>query len=180
MTHAALKIGKSIRDIVSQAASRAIQERGHFALAIPGGSILKMLAGNIEDKDEWTSKTTLFYVNHKCVAMDDKDLATHAKARKLFLDSWEGVNTLIMDGTDDGEKEARAYEEKMRSLSEVVLPRCKDTGLPVFDLALIGVGGKTIIVMKLERSRFYSFIVQFVLNEFYLCRRWPYRITLSW
>lgn len=136
--------GKSIRDIVSQAAVRSIQERGHFALAIPGGSILKMLAGEIPNKDEWTSKTTLFYVNHKCVGMDDKDLATHAKARKLFLDSWNGVNAIILDGTDDGEKEAKSYEDKMRSLSEVVLPRCEDTGLPVFDLALIGVGGKFI------------------------------------
>jgi 6-phosphogluconolactonase len=141
---------------VSQAAVRAIQERGHFALAIPGGSILKMLAGDIVNKDEWTSKTTLFYVNHKCVDMDDKDLATHAKARKLFLDTWDGVDTIILDGTADGEKEAKSYEDKMRSLSEAVLPRCKDTGLPVFDLALIGVGGKSFCEWCLNHSYLFN------------------------
>jgi 6-phosphogluconolactonase len=71
--------------------------------------------------------------------MDDGDLATHAKAMKLFLNKWEGCNTLILDGTDQGAAEAEAYEAKMKALSEDVLPR-DSSGLPVFDLALIGVG----------------------------------------
>ena len=78
------------------------------------------------------------YVNHKCVAMDDGDLATHAKAMKLFLGEWVGCNPIIMDGTDDGAAEALSYENKMKALSEDILPR--DGSLPVFDLALIGVG----------------------------------------
>jgi len=133
-------VGEQIREIVSKAATKAIEERGYFALAIPGGSILKMLSGPIPNKDEWTSKTTLVYVNHKCVSMDDGDLATHAKAKKLFLDSWEGVNSILMDGTADGDAEAKAYEQKMKELSEDVLPLCEETKLPMFDLALIGVG----------------------------------------
>ena len=132
------KLQKS-REIVKDAAARAISERGHFALAIPGGSILKMLAG--EDMDEgWTSKTTIAYVNHKCVPMDDINLATHAKAHKLFLDTWVGAEAIVMDGSNDGDAEATSYETKLQVLSEGVLPRCTDTGLPVFDLALIGVG----------------------------------------
>lgn len=135
-----MKPGKYVREVVSEAANRAIQERDHFSIAIPGGSILKMLAGEILNKEQWTSKTTLVYVNHKCVAMDDEKLATHAKARNLFLDDWEGVNAIVMDGTADGEIEAKSYEEKIRAISDDKLPRCVDTGLPVFDLALIGVG----------------------------------------
>jgi 6-phosphogluconolactonase len=132
-------VGASVREIVKDAAARAISERGHFALAIPGGSILKMLAG--EDMDEgWTSKTTIAYVNHKCVPMDDIELATHAKAHKLFLDTWVGAEAIVMEGSNDGDAEAKSYEAKLRALSEGVLPRCTDTGLPVFDLALIGVG----------------------------------------
>mmetsp|Transcript_12002 Transcript_12002/g.34313 ORF Transcript_12002/g.34313 Transcript_12002/m.34313 type:complete len:294 (-) Transcript_12002:419-1300(-) len=132
-------VGASVREIVKDAAARAISERGHFALAIPGGSILKMLAG--EDMDEgWTSKTTIAYVNHKCVPMDDINLATHAKAHKLFLDTWVGAEAIVMDGSNDGDAEATSYETKLQVLSEGVLPRCTDTGLPVFDLALIGVG----------------------------------------
>jgi 6-phosphogluconolactonase len=135
----AKEVGKYIRETVIHSAKKAISERGHFALAIPGGSILKMLAGEMTDLS-WTDKTTIVYVNHKCVPMDDMEAATHAKARKLFLDSWPGVETIVMDGSADGEAEARSYEEKIRSLSETKLPRCNKTGLPLFDLSLIGVG----------------------------------------
>jgi 6-phosphogluconolactonase len=139
-------VGDAVRNLVKDAAVEAIAARGHFALAIPGGSILKMLVGddilktNGVDDDDWTAKTTLAYVNHKCVAIDDADLATHAKACKLFLNKWKGVNAIVMDGTDNGDQEAVNYQAKMEALSQKVLPRDSVTGLPVFDLALIGVG----------------------------------------
>ena len=135
----AAAVGNAVRHLVKECAEKAVAERGHFALAIPGGSILKMLVGKDILDGEWTSKTTIAYVNHKCVSMDDGELATHAKARKLFLDQWEGCTTLIMDGTDDGKAEANAYEAKLKALPEDVLPR-NEKGMPVFDLALIGVG----------------------------------------
>ena len=131
-------VGDEIRSIVVNAAKRAIDERGFFALAIPGGSILKMLVGD-DIVGDWTTKTTIAYVNHKCVNMDNGDLATHAKAMKLFLNKWKGCNTLLLDGTDQGVAEAEAYERKLKALSEDILPR-DSSGLPVFDLALIGVG----------------------------------------
>ncbi|CAJ1961895.1 unnamed protein product [Cylindrotheca closterium] len=131
-------VGDKVRSIVLEAAQSAIAERGYFALAIPGGSILKMLMGD-DILGDWTTKTTIAYVNHKCVDMGDGDLATHAKARKLFLDNWKGANTIIMEGTDNGDQEAASYEAKMKELSSEVLPR-DESGLPVFDLALIGVG----------------------------------------
>ena len=37
---------------------------GHFALAIPGGSVLTMLAGSAP---AWADKCTIAYVNHKAV-----------------------------------------------------------------------------------------------------------------
>ena len=129
-------VGATVRDIVERAAQAAISQRGHFALAIPGGSILKMLIGCNGD---WTAKTTLVYVNHKCVPMDDIDLATHAKANKYFLSEWKGCNVIVMDGTDDGPAEAASYQAKMKGLSPEILPISAD-GFPVFDLALIGVG----------------------------------------
>jgi len=140
----AKSVGNTVLSLVVEAAQRAIGERGHFALAIPGGSILKMLSGDSgqteQEMESWTSKTTIAYVNHKCVDMDDEKLATHAKAKKLFLDTWVGTDAVLLDGTDDAEAEAESYRNKLLALSEDVLPRCADSGLPVFDLALIGVG----------------------------------------
>lgn len=132
------EVSARIRDITVQAAKKAIEERGHFALAIPGGSILKMLVGE-DILGEWTSKTTIAYVNHKCVDMADGELATHAKAMKLFLDKWEGCNVIVLDGTDNGQQEAADYEQKLKNLDGQCLP-VGDSGVPVFDLALIGVG----------------------------------------
>jgi 6-phosphogluconolactonase len=139
----AAAVGNAVRKIVGESAVAAIADHGYFALAIPGGSILKMLVGDDilsgGDLGDWTSKTVIAYVNHKCVPMEDGDLATHAKARKLFMDKWDGVNVIVLDGTDDGEAEAASYEAKMKALSGKELPR-DAAGLPVFDLALIGVG----------------------------------------
>eukprot|EP00586_Coscinodiscus_wailesii_P016736 CAMPEP_0172504980 /NCGR_PEP_ID=MMETSP1066-20121228/182725_1 /TAXON_ID=671091 /ORGANISM="Coscinodiscus wailesii, Strain CCMP2513" /LENGTH=273 /DNA_ID=CAMNT_0013281401 /DNA_START=209 /DNA_END=1030 /DNA_ORIENTATION=- len=137
-------VSKRIQSIVTDAAAEAIAERGHFILAIPGGSILKMLV-NLESAADWAPKTTLVYVNHKCVPMDDADAATHAKAQKLFLNDWQnaGLNAIILSGTSDGPAEASRYERQLKDLPETICPRCapSDAGdLPRFDLALIGVG----------------------------------------
>jgi len=121
---------------VEAAAAEAIAARGQFALAIPGGSILKMLKGSAP---AWADKCTLAYVNHKAVAMDDAELATHAKASALFLDGWTGVNAIVMDGTPDAAAEASAYAEALEALPPTTLPRDAQ-GLPVFDLMLVGVG----------------------------------------
>ena len=130
-------VGAEVMARVEDAATKAIAEKGHFALAIPGGSILKMLAGS---KPSWANKCTLAYVNHKAVATDDAELATHMKARKLFLDDgWAGVNAIVMDGTADAKAEAASYEAQLKAIPEAELPRTA-SGLPAFDMMLIGVG----------------------------------------
>ena len=127
---------KAVLAKVDLAAAKAIGERGHFALAIPGGSVLKMLQ---DSKPAWADKCTLAYVNHKAVAMDNAELATHAKAGKLFLSGWTGCDTIVMDGTADAVAEAAAYEAKLQALPENRLPRTAG-GLPCFDMMLVGVG----------------------------------------
>jgi len=135
-------VGAEIRSIVRAAASSAIASRGRFALAIPGGSILQMLVGTGLSPEDgaWTSVTTVAYVNHKCVGMEDGALATHAKASALFFKDWsEACHVIVMDGTGDGHGEAASYQAKLRALPADVLP-VDGGGLPVFDLALVGVG----------------------------------------
>jgi 6-phosphogluconolactonase len=127
-------VSAQIRNIVGAAATSAIAKKGIFYLAIPGGSILKMLVGSGGD---WTRNTVLAYVNHKCVNMDDENLATHAKAMKLFLHQWDGCTTIVLDGTANGVAEAQSYAAKLIASN---IPTNVNTGTPIFDLALIGVG----------------------------------------
>ena len=59
-------------------------------------------------------------MNHKCVDMGDGELATHAKAEKLFLSEWDGVNAPVLSGGADAPAEAKRYAEALDALS----PRC--------------------------------------------------------
>ena len=130
-------VTSAVHAIVSNTAKAAIESRGHFALAIPGGSVLKVLTSLEPDWD--VNKMTLAFVNHKCVPIDDVKTAIEAQARTKFLDRWGANNIISLGGTSDGKKEATEYEAKLKSLSESILPRDED-GFPVFDLALVGVG----------------------------------------
>jgi 6-phosphogluconolactonase len=132
-------VTQAVHQIVQDAATKAIAERGHFALAIPGGSVLKVLSSMNVETDSWVDKTVLAYVNHKCVPNDDVSSAIHAKARSMFLDRWGLTNVITLEGTDDATKEASNYQAKLEALSQDVLPRNAE-GFPVFDLCLIGIG----------------------------------------
>jgi len=131
-------VTKAVHNIVEEAALKAIAEKGSFALAIPGGSVLKVLS-SLEPRGDWVSKTTLAYVNHKCVPDDDLSSAIHAKASSMFLDRWGLKNVITLDGTDDAAAEAAAYQAKLEAIPAEILPRDQD-GFPVFDLCLVGVG----------------------------------------
>jgi 6-phosphogluconolactonase len=131
-------VTKAVHKIVEDAAIKAIEEKGSFALAIPGGSVLKVLS-TLEPSGDWVSKTVLAYVNHKCVPNDDIKNAIHAKARSMFLDRWGLTNVITLGGSDDASEEASSYEKKLRAIPADVLPRDAD-GFPIFDLCLIGVG----------------------------------------
>jgi len=131
-------VTSAVHRIVESSAQSAIASRGHFALAIPGGSVLKVLS-TLDPESDWVTKTTLAFVNHKCVPVDDVSSAIEAQAREKFLDRWGLKDVVSLGGTSDGTKEATEYEAQLRALPEAKLPRDGD-GFPVFDLALVGVG----------------------------------------
>ena len=121
---------------VEFSAKAAIKAKNHFALAIPGGSILKMLPSS---PPSWCSHTTIVWVNHKCVNMDDIELSTHAKARKLFLDSWieAGAQVIVLTGSSDAALEAQHYCDAIHNNPNI--PKSSQN-VPIFDMMLIGVG----------------------------------------
>ena len=55
-------------------------------------------------------KTTLAFVNHKCVDITDTSSAIEAQAREKFVERWGGMATVIsLDGTSDGAKGKHCY-----------------------------------------------------------------------
>eukprot|EP00282_Hemiselmis_andersenii_P030382 CAMPEP_0169460576 /NCGR_PEP_ID=MMETSP1042-20121227/18566_1 /TAXON_ID=464988 /ORGANISM="Hemiselmis andersenii, Strain CCMP1180" /LENGTH=320 /DNA_ID=CAMNT_0009573087 /DNA_START=39 /DNA_END=1001 /DNA_ORIENTATION=- len=133
-------VGKALCEVVEESAKKAMEEKGHFAFTIPGGSILKMLSGLKGDSSIDWSKATMAWVNHRAVPLDD-ETSTDFKAQSLFLKSWEeqGLNVIKLTGSTDAVKEEEAYAKALKSLPSDVCPPNAD-GVPMFDLSLIGMG----------------------------------------
>lgn len=135
-------VGKEVWKRIDEAGRRAVEERGTFTLAIPGGSVLKMLA---DTKPAWAKDCVLAYVNHKAVNDDDASLSTHANAKAGFLDAgWDGADVLALSGSSDAVAEACRYAELLElATKQNLLPvAATATGetIPVFDCMVIGVG----------------------------------------
>lgn len=132
-------VAAALCDIVLQSALQAIAAKGCFTLAVPGGSVLKMLAGLKGAPINW-SKVHLYYVNHKCVPIADAKTSTHQKARHLFLDAvGVGFVAVPAEGLTSAEI-AGAYEDALRgTAADVGMPKTAD-GVPAFDLVLLGMG----------------------------------------
>lgn len=128
------------QDIIS-IGQKAIQEKGKFYIAIPGGSVLKLLnhlkTHPLKDTIDW-SKVYLFYVNHKCVFNNDPT-STHFKAKSIFLDELKLENSFPINdelvNQVNGLEIAKDYEMKLRNSG---IPSIN--GNVIFDYMLLGVG----------------------------------------
>lgn len=148
-------LGEAVCELVETAAAEAIQRRGAFALVIPGGSVAKMLKGltlplapgdakvardegivTSQDVD-WT-KVHVFFANERVPARKNENLARETFTNALGIPP-ENVHGLRSD-TEDAVEAAREYEAHLRELGDGVLPTNEETGLPMFDLVLLGMG----------------------------------------
>jgi 6-phosphogluconolactonase len=130
-------VGRALCAIIERESAAAIAARGAFAFGISGGSMLKMLSNLAGESSVDWARSTMAFVSHRCVPLDS-DGATYHKARPKFLDAWaaRGLSVLLPSGSADSEREAAAYEAALAA----AVPRDPRSGLPAFDLLLIGVG----------------------------------------
>lgn len=139
-----VNLANALCDDLVSLAKKSINEKGSFFVAVPGGSVLKMLSGlksKINDVD-WT-KVFWFYVNHKCVPSND-ETSTHFKAQKyfmkdLYVDSIARnvVSIELDDGIQGHDSVAHKYENRMKQL---LLNQPLINNLPIIDLMIIGMG----------------------------------------
>lgn len=117
--------------------------KGVFNVAVPGGSVLKML-GELKthaNEVDW-SKVNLFYVNHKCVPDSDSS-STHSKAKVLFLNNIPQINAFSLSISpennqisDNSLNQASIYSQKLKD----TISSTSMGGFPVFDYMLLGAG----------------------------------------
>eukprot|EP00191_Tetraselmis_sp_GSL018_P006102 CAMPEP_0177619284 /NCGR_PEP_ID=MMETSP0419_2-20121207/26158_1 /TAXON_ID=582737 /ORGANISM="Tetraselmis sp., Strain GSL018" /LENGTH=243 /DNA_ID=CAMNT_0019118501 /DNA_START=90 /DNA_END=817 /DNA_ORIENTATION=- len=132
-------------EFVKSVAAEAIATRGAFSVGIAGGSLVKMLAGMLDtDGIEW-NKWHLFWVDERCVPHSDPESNYGGAAAALLSkvpipDSQiHPINETLCDGrTGMAEAAARDYDQTLKALPEMVLPRRGE--LPAFDLLLLGFG----------------------------------------
>ncbi|KAJ1418992.1 glucosamine-6-phosphate isomerases/6-phosphogluconolactonase-domain-containing protein [Ochromonadaceae sp. CCMP2298] len=141
--------GEVCREILAMAKAE-IALKGSFFLAVPGGSVLKLLAPlkDAADAVDW-SKVYLFYVNHKCVP-DDDPTSTHFKAQHLFLNAIQcnafppGAGAGAPGaGVDEGQMQIQKGHNTDAHLYAAhlqMLPTGSKGSLPTFDYMLLGVG----------------------------------------
>jgi len=131
---------------VRETAMACIKTRGLFCFGVPGGSVAKALAGLVgpggsgssADVDMDWSKVHCFFVNER---------PEEQKCYTLAMDTWASKvpipaeNVHAVKGGVSLEEAAAAYEAEMRRMAdEGVLQSEEETGMPVFDLLLVGMG----------------------------------------
>lgn len=117
-------------------AAGAVTARGRFRLAIPGGSVVTLLAQGLKEAGIDAANWDVFWVDERCVpATDPESNFNHAK-RELFDQlniPPHGIHAA--DGGREPEAAAVAYEADLAHM----FSDDKDE-LPRFDLILLGMG----------------------------------------
>jgi hypothetical protein len=130
-------------------AAESIDVRGIFTVAVPGGSVLKMLGGLAASKRVDWSKVVLAFANHKCVPVD-ADNSTYYKARKLFLDAAKGSTVVPPSGGADPVAEAASYEARLRATDKMSFDK---HGHALFDLMLLGAPRPRLLGVRVLEER---------------------------
>lgn len=125
---------------VALVAEQAATSRGHFIVALSGGSLLDILSpplitNPLRAQIDWTSWEA-FWADERCVPLLSPDSNFAAANRLLFKHvaiPWEQLHEI--DDTLDPREAAKAYQI---TIKEVLLP--SNGQLPRFDLILLGMG----------------------------------------
>jgi 6-phosphogluconolactonase len=123
---------------VAEASAASIAARGKFVIALSGGSMPAILAPLVESipDDDW-SKWHVFFVDERCVPLDDPE--SNFKACEAFLAKVPclQVHPLPLSASvtlNDAASLAATYEVELRTVCD------DDFGTPIIDLTLLGMG----------------------------------------
>lgn len=129
-------------DMLAMAAQEGAAARGRFAVALSGGqtpkALYRMLARQqFSQKIPWR-RVQLYWGDERCVPADDP-ASNYGTAGETFIKHVPipPANVHRMPGEEDPQKAADVYEAELRDLAAKERP---PSGVPVFDLVLLGLG----------------------------------------
>lgn len=139
------ELSRETGNFLTALAADCIGKKNRFSLVLAGGrtpeKLYKYLADLPPNKVDW-QKFYIFWGDERCVRPDNTD-SNFLMAHKTLLGKTAipPAHIFRMHGEDDPGKSARQYEETLRELTaQKVLDKNPATGVPIFDLVLLGIG----------------------------------------
>ncbi|KAJ4835911.1 hypothetical protein Tsubulata_006177, partial [Turnera subulata] len=139
---------EALAKYVSDLSDKFIRRKGSFTVVLSGGYLIDQLSKLVErpyhDKIEW-SKWYIYWVDERVVGWKDPDsnykLAMDGFLSKVPIPS-DNICAIDNDLGEKGEAKAAAidYEQRLKNLVEAGVIPTNNSGYPVFDLELLGMG----------------------------------------
>mmetsp|Transcript_32588 Transcript_32588/g.45213 ORF Transcript_32588/g.45213 Transcript_32588/m.45213 type:complete len:301 (+) Transcript_32588:51-953(+) len=136
----------ALASLTAQAAAEAIESKGSFTVAVAGGSLINLLGGLKKSEGVQWDKWHVAWVDERCVPHSDPESNYGGALKSLLHDvpippsQIYAIDDSLYDKNEGAaDPAAAAYDATLRGLPASVLPRTS-TGLPVFDLLLLGFG----------------------------------------
>lgn len=163
-------------EIFLEGARRAIRERNRFTVALSGGSspapLFRKIAGQAAASHiEW-SAVHLFWADERCVPPDHPD-SNFRMASELLLSRLPAPGPVVhrIAGELPPGEAARRYEEELSR----TFPH---TGIPVFDMILLGVGSDGHTASLFPEMEAWEFQERFAIAV-YVEKMASHRVTLT-
>jgi 6-phosphogluconolactonase len=129
-------LATALAERVAALAAEALARSGRFRIAIPGGSVIELLAEGLGEAAAGAASWDVFWVDERCVPPNHPDSNCGLAVRRLFeRPALAGAALHPADGARGPEEAARAYEAEMKSGLDAA-----PDGWPRLDLVLLGLG----------------------------------------
>ena len=132
------EMAEAFADDISVLVRQFTREKGRFNVALSGGNtprlLFKVLAYKYSDPGFW-EKVHFYWVDERCVSPDDPE-SNYGMTRHLFLETIKAPDERVhrMKGEEDPVREAERYAHEIRKDTG------DQTGMPLFDLIILGIG----------------------------------------
>jgi len=133
------ELGEALSEFILKTQKEALGKKGHFSVALSGGSLPKQLGGLIGNPAIRWDRWHVYYADERVVPLDHED-SNHKLCMDVLFSKVdippENIHHIDPSLLDDLEELADSYERQL--ISEFA---SKDSArFPVFDLILLGLG----------------------------------------